>query len=91
MRVRALVAAVMVMLGEPQRVQIEFQPAPSDDWIALPDQPVTDGRGYFTATIAQPQAGEYRFQWIRPEPAAPSPAPAGGGPFPASEALALTG
>jgi hypothetical protein len=47
-------------------VQIEYRGA-SGEWVPLPDQVVTDGRGYFSVTFPQAQAGEYRFQWIRPD------------------------
>jgi hypothetical protein len=74
--------------GEAQRVQIEFRGA-SGEWVALPDQVITDGRGYFSFTVPQAQAGEYRFQWIRPDAGAGA---AGGGPVASSvEALGDTG
>ena len=53
--------------GEPQRVQIEWRGGPQEPWVALPEQPVTDGMGFFTVTVPSARAGEYRFQWLRAE------------------------
>lgn len=76
--------------GETQRVQIEFRAAGSQEWVPVAGQVVTDARGYFTATVAQPRPGQYRFQWIRPETPPPTGAAAEEhGPLTASEALAL--
>jgi hypothetical protein len=76
--------------GDVQRVQIEFRSG-SGDWVALPDQVLTDGRGYFSVTLPKAQAGQYRFQWVRPEPTATG-GPGDDGPVAtASAALAPSG
>jgi hypothetical protein len=77
--------------GEAQRVRIEYRGSDAEEWIGLPDQPLTDGHGYFTATVPQARAGQYRFQWIRPEPGDGRPASSSYGPAAASGALGVTG
>jgi hypothetical protein len=60
--------------GSAQRVRIEYREGDGSDWVAVADNVMTDGHGYFTATLGEARPGQYRFEWIKPEPDKPAAA-----------------
>jgi len=76
--------------GTAQRVRIQFRASEGEAWTALPDEVHTDGQGYFEVTVSEARAGQYRFEWLKPDSPAPAPAENDAGPR-RSAALDLLG
>jgi hypothetical protein len=57
--------------GVAQHVRLQFRPA-GGDWSDVGALDVTDPHGYFQTTLPAAQAGDYRFEWVRPSSSAPA-------------------
>ena len=52
--------------GAAQRIRIQHRAPGAAEWSTLAERDITDRKGYFVESIADPRPGSYRFQWLGP-------------------------